>query len=183
MTTLHIATSISRSPLRCGFFILSIALCCFALSSALQAVNPPPDGGYGGQNTAEGTDALFSLTSGVWNVAVGFQALHSDTTGNQNTAVGYKALFSNISGDKSTAYGSLALFNNTTGTENVATGFSTLSPILLATETPVMDIERFCSTTPTITRPSDGTRFLTIGLASKIRPSVPERSFTAPAAR
>jgi len=127
MTTLHVETPNRRSPLRCGFFVLPIALLWFALSSALQAVNPPPDGGYGNQNTAEGTDALFSLTSGVWNVAVGFQALFHDTTGKQNTAVGYKALFSNISGDKSTAYGSQALLINTTGTENVATGFSTLS--------------------------------------------------------
>ena len=69
MKTLSLGTHISRSLLRCGFFILSIALCCFALSPPLQAVNPPPDGGYGNQNTAEGTDALFSLTSGVWNVA------------------------------------------------------------------------------------------------------------------
>jgi len=92
----------------------------------VQAVDPPPDGGYGGQNTAEGTDALFSLTTGVWNVAVGFQALHSDTTGNQNTATGYKALFLNTTGGKATAYGSQALYNNDTGNNNVATGFNTL---------------------------------------------------------
>jgi hypothetical protein len=101
-------------------------LVCLSFTPTVQAVNPPPDGGYVGQNTAEGTDALFSLTTGVWNVAVGFQALHSDTTGNQNTATGYKALFLNTTGGKGTAYGSQALYNNDTGNNNVATGFNTL---------------------------------------------------------
>ena len=38
----------------------------FALSPAPKAfgVSPPPGGGYPGQNAAEGTDALFSSTSG-----------------------------------------------------------------------------------------------------------------------
>ena len=34
-------------------------------SPELQAVSPAPDGGYANFNTAEGTDALFSLTTGV----------------------------------------------------------------------------------------------------------------------
>ena len=99
---------------------IAVFVVTFGLASGLspiaQAVNPPPDGGYANQNTAEGTDALFSLTSGVWNVAVGFQSLYNNTSGNQNTATGYRALFNNITGDKSTAYGSQALFSNTTGT-------------------------------------------------------------------
>jgi hypothetical protein len=33
------------------------------------AVSPAPDGGYAGNNTAEGTSALFSLTSGADNTA------------------------------------------------------------------------------------------------------------------
>src|SRR5882724_10230687 len=52
--------------------------------------------------------------------------------------------------------------------------------MLLATETLVLDFERLRSPMPTITRPSDGTLSITIGLASKIRPSVLERSFTGP---
>jgi hypothetical protein len=107
-------------------FLVALGLACFGLSPSVRAVSPPPDGGYPNNNTAEGTDALLSLTSGVWNVAVGFEALKSDTTGNQNTATGYRALFSNVTGDKSTAYGSQALFSNTTGNDNVATGFGTL---------------------------------------------------------
>lgn len=126
MKTLPIVTSTSRSPLRCGFFILPIALCWLALSSAIEA-GCPSIGGCTGQNTAVGDDSLFSLTSGVWNVGVGFQALFNDTTGNQNTGIGYQSLFSNVSGSHSTAIGGLALFDNTTGSDNVGVGFQTLS--------------------------------------------------------
>jgi hypothetical protein len=126
MTTLTRTNSLRRSPLRRALLLIPLTLVCLSFTPIAQAVNPPPDGGYGNQNTAEGTDALFSLTTGVWNVAVGFQALHSDTTGNQNTATGYKALFLNTTGSKSTAYGSQALYNNDTGNNNVATGFNTL---------------------------------------------------------
>ena len=38
---------------------------CFAISPMAKAVVPPPDGGYPGFNTAEGQNALFSLTTGV----------------------------------------------------------------------------------------------------------------------
>ena len=37
--------------------LIALALGCFALSPRVQAVDPPPDGGYPGQNTAEGEDA------------------------------------------------------------------------------------------------------------------------------
>src|SRR5512132_317452 len=118
MKTLPMLTSISRSPLRCGFFILPIALCCFALSPAIEA-GCPSLGGCVGANTAVGDNALFNVTTGVWNVGVGFQALFNDTTGNQNTAIGYQALFFNVSGDHSTAIGGQALQDNTTGNDNV----------------------------------------------------------------
>jgi rhamnogalacturonyl hydrolase YesR len=62
-----------------------------ALASA-QAVTPAPDGGYANQNTAEGTSALFSLTTGVGNTALGFQALYFDNIQSYNTAVGVRAL-------------------------------------------------------------------------------------------
>ena len=113
------------TPIR-NSLLVALLFACLSFTPIARAVNPPPDGGYVGANTAEGTEALFSLTSGVWNVAVGFEALHSDTTGNQNTATGYRALFRNLTGDHSTAYGSRALYNNTTGNDNVATGFGTL---------------------------------------------------------
>jgi hypothetical protein len=53
----------------------------------VQAVVPPPDGGYPGGNTAEGTKALLSLTTGGYNAAIGWQSLRGLTTGNYNTGV------------------------------------------------------------------------------------------------
>ena len=54
---------------------LQIKLTCLlatAFAAAAFAVDPPPDGGYPNNNTAEGTDALFSLTTGANNTAIGF---------------------------------------------------------------------------------------------------------------
>ena len=52
-----------------------------AISSAALAFDPPPDGGCANQNTAEGEDALLSLSSGTDNTAIDFHALFGDTTG------------------------------------------------------------------------------------------------------
>jgi hypothetical protein len=70
--------------------LIIFGLVCFALVQNTQAVSPPPDGGYSGGNTAEGTDALFHLTTGVWNTAIGQQSLYNVSTGRQNTATGYQ---------------------------------------------------------------------------------------------
>src|SRR3979411_879385 len=80
----------SRSPWRRGFLLIPfvIALACFAFSPTARAVLPPPDGFYSNQNTAEGQDALFSLTTGYGNTATGYQALYGNTSGNENTATG-----------------------------------------------------------------------------------------------
>jgi hypothetical protein len=108
------------------------ALACFALAPQARAVLPAPDGGYPGQNTAEGEDALLSLTTGVSNTAIGFNALFSNTGGLGNTAVGSSALRGNTWGFDNTAVGAAALDSNTTGFGNVAVGFSAL---LLSTAT------------------------------------------------
>jgi len=92
-----------------------------------RAVNPPPDGGYPGNNTAEGTGALFNLTTGYWNTAIGATALFSDTTGDSNTACGIDALYSNVTGRSNTAVGSVALGNNSSGSGNTAMGESALA--------------------------------------------------------
>ena len=111
-----------------GFLLIpvALALALFALSPAARAVVPEPDGGYPNQNTAEGTDALFNLTTGIGNTAVGFDALFSNTTGRRNTANGDRALFSNTTGHGNTAMGLRALFRNTTGIGNTANGVDAL---------------------------------------------------------
>ena len=78
--------------------LIIFALVCFALVQNTQAVSPPPDGGYPGGNTAEGQNALLSLTSGTYNTAVGFSSLKSNTIGNVNTAIGVNALSLNTTG-------------------------------------------------------------------------------------
>jgi uncharacterized coiled-coil protein SlyX len=106
--------------------LIPLLLVSFALLPRTQAVVPAPDGGYAGNNTAEGTLALFSSTSGIDNTALGFTALFHNTTGNYNTAEGFRALFKNTSGTQNTATGVNALVNNTTGNFNTADGVNTL---------------------------------------------------------
>ena len=108
--------------------LITFALGCFALVQNTQAVNPPPDGGYPGGNTAEGQNALFSLTgsAAVHNTAVGDSALHDNRSADNNTATGYFTLRSNTGGKENTATGALALANNTFGRDNSANGFQAL---------------------------------------------------------
>jgi Chaperone of endosialidase len=122
-----VTNSMSRSLSRYGLFLIPLMLAAFALSPTAQAqLSPPPDGGYGGDNTAEGTDALFSLTTGTENTAIGFDALFSNTSGDSNTATGSQALVSNSTGVRNTANGFAALNSNTTGEMNTATGRAAL---------------------------------------------------------
>src|SRR6266550_66165 len=103
-----------------------LALACFGLPPGSRAVSPPPDGGYPNQNTAEGDNALFDLTTGTDNTAIGFQALFSNTAGYFNTAAGSSALSSNTTGFLNTATGEEALGSNTTGNGNTALGVEAL---------------------------------------------------------
>ena len=122
----HSRNSIKRLPQRRGFILIALALTLawFALSPAPKAfgISPAPDGGYPSANTAEGTNALFSLTSGKGNTANGYKALYSNTTGGINTATGFQALYSNTYGEENTANGFQSLSNNTTGHDNIALG-------------------------------------------------------------
>jgi len=121
--------SVSRSPLRRPPLFFPVLFVCFALSPRAQALVPPPDGGYPGANTAEGSQALFSLSSfareSSGNTALGYQALYSDTTGSRNTATGSEALRSN-NADANTATGFAALYSNYDGIYNVANGWQAL---------------------------------------------------------
>lgn len=113
------------SPLSRSLLVI-LGIMSLALASA-RAVTPAPDGGYANGNTAEGTNALFSLTSGAWNTAIGLETLFKDTSGGSNTAVGVRALNSNTTGGNNTAIGVYALKNNTFGLQNTAIGFQALS--------------------------------------------------------
>src|SRR6266496_1453896 len=113
-------SSVNRSPLRCGFFTLAIALCWFALSPPLKA-QCPSNCGAGG-NTAVGVNALDSVTTGINNTAVGLNALTDDTAGQYNVAIGSGALANNVIGNFNMAIGTEALLNNTANF-NLAIGF------------------------------------------------------------
>jgi len=102
--------------------LAAFSLACFALSPRAQAVSPPPDGGYSGNNTAEGQNALLSLTTGVNNTAVGWFSLKSNRSGQLNTAVGSATLFSAVGASRNTAIGGAALFSDTNGESNTAVG-------------------------------------------------------------
>jgi trimeric autotransporter adhesin len=150
----RITTPIGRPFLRSALILIEFFLACIALPGRAHAVSPAPDGGYPGGNTAEGQNALFSLTTGTYNTAVGLFSLTRNTEGqfntaigagallsntpgsqngpagivnsSQNTATGAGALLSNTIGAHNTADGAFALFSNTTGVENTATGSNAL---------------------------------------------------------
>jgi len=105
--------------------LITVALLYFRLLPGAQAVVPPPDGGYPNFNTAEGTKALFSLTTGSANTAVGWFSLFSNAEGSFNTATGAGALLFNTA-DENTAFGAAALLFNTTGIQNTAVGAAAL---------------------------------------------------------
>ena len=121
---MHATNSITKPAITILSAVLLIGL--FAFSQNIRAVTPAPDGGYAGNNTAEGTSALFSLTSGLDNTALGYQSLFHQTSGNYNTATGFRALFSNTTGTQNTATGLNALISNTTGGFNIPDGVNAL---------------------------------------------------------
>src|SRR6478736_1252526 len=104
--------------------LIAFTLVPCGLLPKMQAVTPAPDGGYGAPaygagNTAEGQNALFSLTTGTHNTGNGWNSLYHVSTGNFNTGIGAAALFSNTA-NENTATGASALFYNTTGQLNTA---------------------------------------------------------------
>src|SRR6266436_2774978 len=106
--------------------LASCVLVCIAFLPQMHAAPnalppPPPDGCYPGFTTAEGCNALFSLTSGAGNTAVGWYSLYFNTTHSYSTGVGAGALVLN-NADSNTAVGAAAMLLNTTGHENTATG-------------------------------------------------------------
>jgi hypothetical protein len=105
--------------------LIAAVLASIGFLQASQAVVPPPDGGYANFTTAEGTNALLSLTSGAANTGVGWSSLLSVTTGSFNTATGAGALLFNTV-DENTAFGAASLLFTTIGFENTAVGSAAL---------------------------------------------------------
>jgi hypothetical protein len=73
-------------------FVLVVLASLVLMPQKTQAVVPAPDGGYPNFTTAEGQNALFSLTTGSANTAVGWSSLFSNAKGSFNTATGAGAL-------------------------------------------------------------------------------------------
>jgi len=83
---------------------------------------------YETRNTAVGYFALYtnnpsSTTNGKLNTAVGSHALYSNTTGYENVSVGVSAGYNFTTGFRNTAIGTSALNNMTTGDYNTAVGY------------------------------------------------------------
>jgi hypothetical protein len=103
-----------------GFFAAPTAGSNTAIGSGALASNTTGVG-----NTASGGGALRGNTTGIDNTGIGFEALLFNTTGNDNTAIGQGALFGNVTGSYNTAIGQFALTNNNGGA-NTATGYQAL---------------------------------------------------------
>jgi len=73
-------------------------------------------------NTATGSLALASNTTGNNNTAAGVGALSSNTTGSNNMASGFYALSTLATGDNNIALGASAGFNRHTGSNNIDIG-------------------------------------------------------------
>jgi len=126
--------------------LIALTLGCFALSPTARAVDPPPDGGYPNENTAEGEGALFDLdtNSSPDNTAIGFNAMtltqvaFGNTAvgsnalefsgGNFNVGIGFQTLFE-IVGNDNTAVGTGALLMDQFGNNNTAVGSNALSNV------------------------------------------------------
>jgi trimeric autotransporter adhesin len=79
----------------------------------------------GTENTAFGASTLQGNMTGDYNTAFGDQTLVFNTIGNNNTALGRYALVFNATNNNNTALGSMALYSNA-GDNNTATGASAL---------------------------------------------------------
>ena len=108
---------------RCWMALVSLSSIVLLSPMAL-ALDPPPGGGYSGETTALGEDALLNFNTGITglNTAIGYQTLYSTTTGSENTGVGNHVLHNNTEGGANTGVGVNALYGNTTGDYNVAIG-------------------------------------------------------------
>jgi hypothetical protein len=146
--------------------LIALTLLGSALLPKAQAVVPPPDGGYPGFTTAEGQNALFSLTSGAANTGVGWHSLFSNTEGSFNTGLGAGTLLFNVGdsaaqeGIENTAVGAAALLFNTTGADNTAVGAAALLNNTTGDSNTANGVQALSSNTEGILNTADGRRAL-----------------------
>jgi len=110
--------------------LIGLGICAFLTSaSALAQSNTATGTGAlasittGTGDSAFGYNALNLLTSGIGNTAVGALTLPLATTPDNNTAIGYGALYANTTGYRNTAVGAGAATAVTTGVWNIALGY------------------------------------------------------------
>jgi hypothetical protein len=109
-------------PFRRGFLLIPLVLVSFALSAqAAPSPETPDPGPKPPTNTADGTSALASITTGQFNSAFGWFSLIALTDAKFNTGVGAGALLVN-NANLNTAVGTAALLTNGTGANNTACG-------------------------------------------------------------
>jgi len=80
----------------------------------------------GYNNTSHGSQTLYSNTNGYSNTACGYKTLYGNTTGDFNTGLGYHTLIGNVNGGMNTASGTNAMASNTSGSCNTAQGMYAL---------------------------------------------------------
>jgi hypothetical protein len=117
----------ATSPEGINLDVIGYNLGTTPIPTPIPTPTPAPilDSCYPNFTTAEGCDALSSLTTGAGNTALGWRSLFLNTDGSFNTAVGGGALTLN-NGSSNTAVGAAALLLNTTGTQNTAVGTDAL---------------------------------------------------------
>ena len=170
------STPVITAPLRCSSFLcmrvaVALALSGLSVTGRGQLPPPPPDGGYPGNNTAEGANALFSNPIGTDNTATGVNALFSNSTGSNNTATGDDALSINATGMENTATGVHALSRNSIGSNNTATGVLALSNNTTASNNTATGSSALSNNTTGIDNTATGLmRSLTIRWAAATRP-------------
>src|SRR5206468_7825506 len=75
-TTIQLRHSTNRGPFRLALLLTSVVLSCITLAPPGRGqLSPPPDGCYSNFTTAEGCDALNSLSTGQGNTAIGWRSL------------------------------------------------------------------------------------------------------------
>jgi hypothetical protein len=96
--------------------------------NALYSQSYSPGSAWSSWNVAIGLEALYAnqptnTGNGISNTAVGTYAMHSNTTGFNNIAIGTNTMASLTTGNQNTACGTGSLYNNVTGSDNTALGY------------------------------------------------------------